>query len=491
VIVRFLEEHLRCFSAASLDFNPAHLSESYARRTSSGQRVVYGMLGLLACLREIQLPAHQIPFELRIDLKTPLVLDVDYAISIEQGDSSSAKVMLRDGSATMMRARLEFHRGVPFHANLPATGVAPRRVSRTLEASEFEPMPVFNGVYSPARLAYQKLLTLLRIDRNVWGDALPLAALCSSYVTGMELPGERATYSGLRLRILRQAVDVPFSFRIALDSYNTQFGLVQSQFALRDATGIWAEGEISAIARPPRCSGITAQIEAGSGRFAGIVALIIGASRGLGAAMALELVAEGGTVVGVYAQSQEDADEVLATSNRLPGRLVMERGDASDLDWCIALKSRVRAEFGRLDLLVCSAAPAIQPLRVEEAYYGRIQAYIAKGLALVAAPLSSFLELVSASGGSVMVISSSAVEEPPAVWPHYVALKAAVEGFVRTAAVGNPKVTFWIARLGRMLTDLSDTPMGRLDAETPQSVARRILEHARGQAVSTGVRFCS
>lgn len=488
--LRIREEHLSCFNAASLDFNPLHLSESYARRTSSGQRVAYGMLGLLASLREIQLPAHHTISDVRVDLKAPLFLDVDYTISVEQGDPSCARVLLRDGSATMMRARLEFRGGASGCANLPEAGIAPRQAPRRLEASDLERMPAFHGAYSPARASYQKLLELLAIDRRVWGDALPLAALCSSYMSGMELPGERGIYSGLKLTILRERIQAPLSFHIALESHHTQFGLTQSRFALNDEEGVWAQGQISAIARPPRCASFAAPTEAGSGRYAGIVALIVGASRGLGAAMALELVAEGGKVVGVYAQSQEDADEVLAASRHLPGYLAMERGDASDPHWCKALNSRVAAKFGGLNLLVCNAAPAIQPLRIEEACYERIQAYLAKGFALVGSPLSSFLEPVSASRGSVLLISSSAVEEPPAMWPHYVALKAAAEGLVRTAAVAHPKVTFWVARPGRMLTDLSDTPMGRLDAETPQSVAKRILDQACGHPASGGLRFC-
>ncbi len=109
---------------------------------------------------------------------------------------------------------------------------------------------------------------------------------------------------------------------------------------------------------------------------------------------------------------------MLAASRNLPGRLLMERGDASDLTWCVALRGRVRAELCALDLLVCNAAPAIPSLRVEEACYDRILAYIGKGLALVGAPLSALLEVVSAPAGCVLALSSSAVEEPPAAWPH-------------------------------------------------------------------------
>jgi NAD(P)-dependent dehydrogenase (short-subunit alcohol dehydrogenase family) len=164
----------------------------------------------------------------------------------------------------------------------------------------------------------------------------------------------------------------------------------------------------------------------------------------------------------------------------------MERGDASNLDWCALLKSRIRTEFGRLELLVCNAAPAIHGLRLEEAFCHRIRSYVESGFALVAAPLCAFLELVSETNGRVLVISSIAVEQPPVLWPHYVALKAAVEGLAQTAAVAHPKVTIWIARPGRISTGLSDTPLSRLEAEPPADVARRILQKVYGSAVATG-----
>ncbi len=436
------------------------------------------------------MPDHQTPSNVRIDFKSPLVLDVDYTITVDAEAFEGVRITIVDGSAAMMRARLRFRSGDPESVGLPENGIAPLRDSRGLKTTDFERMPAFRGAYAPARAAYQELLSSLGIDRRAWGDGLPMAVLCSSYLTGMELPGESAIYSGLRLNILGPPPQVPFDYEIALDSYDSRFGMVKSRFTLGTESAIWASGDISAISRPAHHRGVASCPAAGTGRFAGKSAIIIGASRGLGAAMALELVAEGGTVIGVYSRSQEDANELLAASRNLPGRLIMERGDASDLTWCVALRGRVRAELGALDLLVCNAAPAIPSLRVEEACYDRILAYIGKGLALVGAPLSALLEVISAPGGCVLTISSSAVEEPPAAWPHYVAMKAAAEGLVRTAAVANPKVTFCIARPGRMLTDMSDTPIGRLDAEAPQSVSRRILEHAWEGTASGTVLLC-
>lgn len=488
--VRFSEEDLRRFSAASLDRNPMHLSKTYARKTSAGDCFVYGILGFLTCLAKISLPANQVPSEVRIDFKSPLFLDVDYTIATEKLDVQSYRLSLLDGSTTMMQARLNLRNGKPENVHLPVVVTAPRRSPSRLTPSEIKQILPIQGTYAPARKAYEELLSSLGIDRHVWGDALLMAVLCTSYLSGMEFPGESSTYVGLRLKLLDTPSNTPFVFRIVPDNYDDRFRLVHSQFRLGTVSAIWAVGEISAIIRLARDKHAAIGPSAGAGRFIGKSALIIGASRGLGAAMALNLVAEGASVMGIFLNSQEDADELLAISKKLPGHLIMERGNASDLDWCISLKDQVLAKLGGLDLLICSAAPGIRPLRVEAACCQRILSYIEKGIALVSAPLSTFLEQISASAGCVVAISSAAVEEPPAVWPHYVAMKSAVEGLIRAAAAANPKVAFWIARPGAMLTGLSDTPMTQLDAEDPQEVARRILDRVYQQTAPGTVLFC-
>ena len=90
-------------------------------------------------------------------------------------------------------------------------------------------------------------------------------------------------------------------------------------------------------------------------------------------------------------------------------------------------------------------------------------------------PLTAFLDLVSSSHGSVLLVSSAAVDEPPKAWPHYVAMKAAAEGFVKTAAASYGDVRFRIARPAKIATEFTNTPMGRLDAEDPASVALRMV----------------
>ena len=481
--IEFTERHLQIFRDASLDCNPLHLSAGFARQTAAGERVVYGILGVLACLGKVPAPPGKIPAAIRVDFKSTLKLGVAYTLRQKFDAAGQWKAQLLDGSAVMLRTSISFRDGDAECANLPETGVAPLPAARGLKAADFIPGLAFHGSYTPSRAAYLELLELCGVDRKTWGDALLLTLLCTSYLTGMELPGERATYSGLRAEFSAGPLATPADFAMTLASFQEHFGMAQAAFSLSGRNGIFAQGEISALYTPP-LSAITSCV--GNGRFAGKTALVIGASRGLGAALSLQLAAEGCAVTGVYAQSKDAADTVAQTARGLPGTLCMVQGDASDLAWCAQQKSQLSS----LDLLVCNAAPALQSLRVEAAYFGRIQSYLQKGFALVAAPLSSFLELVDASQGSVLLISSSAVERAPAEWPHYVALKGAAEGLLRAAAAAHPKVRFFAARPRKIETGLINTPMGRADAEKPEAVAGRLLTRTREQCAPGIIHLC-
>jgi NADP-dependent 3-hydroxy acid dehydrogenase YdfG len=84
------------------------------------------------------------------------------------------------------------------------------------------------------------------------------------------------------------------------------------------------------------------------------------------------------------------------------------------------------------------------------------------------------LELLNRSDGCVVIISSAAVENPVREWPHYVAAKRAVEALGCVASLQYPRVRTLIVRPQKLLTTLTNTPMGRLGAASPGLLANRI-----------------
>jgi NAD(P)-dependent dehydrogenase (short-subunit alcohol dehydrogenase family) len=92
----------------------------------------------------------------------------------------------------------------------------------------------------------------------------------------------------------------------------------------------------------------------------------------------------------------------------------------------------------------------------------------------VLAPLCAFLPLLNESKGCSVIVSSVAVEKPVRDWPHYVAAKNAVEGLGLVAPLQYPDTGCLIIRPDKLLTDMTNTPMGRQNAKSPLAFATQI-----------------
>jgi len=95
--------------------------------------------------------------------------------------------------------------------------------------------------------------------------------------------------------------------------------------------------------------------KSGSTELAGRVALVTGASRGIGRAVA-EALAQAGASTAIHCRSNVEQAKKLAAGLSVGGRRAnVYAGDLGDLDACGSLVERVRADFGRIDILVNNA----------------------------------------------------------------------------------------------------------------------------------------
>src|SRR5690349_4297559 len=92
-----------------------------------------------------------------------------------------------------------------------------------------------------------------------------------------------------------------------------------------------------------------------SKKLAGKVAVVTGASKGIGAAIARHLAAEGAAVVVNYASSKEGAERVVADITRDGGKAVAVRANLAKPNEIPRLFSAAKEAFGRLDVLVNNA----------------------------------------------------------------------------------------------------------------------------------------
>ena len=168
------------------------------------------------------------------------------------------------------------------------------------------------------------------------------------------------------------------------------------------------------------------------GKLEGKVAIVTGASKGIGASIAQHLAAEGAAVVVNYASSKEGAERVVGEIKGKGGRAIAVQADVTrqvDVDRLVA--DTIRA-FGRLDVLVNNAgAYEFAPLEdVSDAHVRRL-------LDLnVLAPLLATKAAVARfnGGGSVINISSIVGQKPVPNAAVYSGTKAAIEAITRSLA---------------------------------------------------------
>ena len=157
----------------------------------------------------------------------------------------------------------------------------------------------------------------------------------------------------------------------------------------------------------------------------GKVAIVTGASKGIGAAIAKALGAEGASVVVNYASSKSGADQVVRAITEKGGKAIAVKADVSKADDAKALIDDAVKAFGRVDVLVNnSGVYEFAPLEaITEESFHRLFNTNVLGLLLVTQAAAKHLP----EGGSVINVGSAVSRITPADSAVYTATKGAVD----------------------------------------------------------------
>jgi len=169
-------------------------------------------------------------------------------------------------------------------------------------------------------------------------------------------------------------------------------------------------------------------------RLEGKVALVTGASRGIGAAIAQRLASEGAAVVVNYAGSQAAAEAVVAGIAEAGGRAVAIRADVSVPEECTKLVADTVAEFGALDILVNNAGITRDGLlvRMSDEDWDRVIATNLTGVFSMCRAAGKVM--MKARAGAIVNISSVVGISGNAGQANYSAAKAGVIGLTKSVA---------------------------------------------------------
>jgi 3-oxoacyl-[acyl-carrier protein] reductase len=192
--------------------------------------------------------------------------------------------------------------------------------------------------------------------------------------------------------------------------------------------------------------------------FSGRAAIVTGATRGIGRAIALELAKRGADVAFNYAKSAESAESLKSELEALGVRALAFQCDVANTEAAADMVKQVKDGFGRIDFLVNNAGITRDNLilRMKEADWDEVIDTNLKGAWNFAkAALRTMLR--QESGGSVLNISSISGEIGMPGQSNYSASKAGMIGLTKALAkeVASRGVTVNALALGMVATDMS------------------------------------
>ena len=227
----------------------------------------------------------------------------------------------------------------------------------------------------------------------------------------------------------------------------------------------------------------------------GKTALVTGASRGIGRAIALRLAAEGARVAINYAGNVKAAEEVKAAIEAAGGTAILCRADVADSAAVEAMVADVAKEFGAIDILVNNAGITRDTLlmRMKDEDFAKVLDTNLKGVFYCTKAVSKLM--MKKRSGRIINMASVVGLVGNAGQTNYAAAKAGVIGFSKSAAkeLASRGITVNAVAPGFIGTDmtadlpesvkekaLSDIPLDR--AGQPEDVANAVLFLASDQA---------
>ena len=192
--------------------------------------------------------------------------------------------------------------------------------------------------------------------------------------------------------------------------------------------------------------------------FSGRAAIVTGATRGIGRAIALELAQRGADVAFNYAKSAEAAESLKAEIEALGARALATQADVANTEAAAEMVRQTKDAFGRIDFLVNNAGIVRDTLilRMKEDDWDAVIDTNLKG-AWNFAKAAVRVMLRQEGGGSILNITSISGVVGMAGQSNYSASKAGMIGLTKALAreVASRKVTVNALALGMVATDMS------------------------------------
>ena len=209
-------------------------------------------------------------------------------------------------------------------------------------------------------------------------------------------------------------------------------------------------------------------------KLAGLVALVTGGTRGIGAAICRSLASQGASVAAGYSGDRDNAERFVKEFERDfdgPGRITIHQGNVSKPEDCCRVVQEVLDQHGRIDILVNNAGITMDKMAMKMSIedWNTVLAVNLSGSFYMAQPVLE--HMVERGTGRIIFVSSVIGETGNIGQANYAASKAGMLGLTKTLA---KETAFILARAGRN----ADNGVGiTVNTVTPGFVATEMLEN--------------
>lgn len=209
----------------------------------------------------------------------------------------------------------------------------------------------------------------------------------------------------------------------------------------------------------------------------GKVAVVTGASRGIGRAVAIQLAKAGAKVVINYAGNHQAAEEVLDTIQSFHGEALLVQGDVSQAADVENLMKQAQERFGRIDILVNNAGITRDGLimRLKESDWDAVLNTNLKGVYLCTKAVSKIM--MKQRAGKIVNMASVVGIMGNAGQANYAAAKAGVIGFTKSMAreLAGRNIQVNAVAPGFIATDMTDVLSDEVKADLESKIPMQKL----------------
>ncbi len=473
--LRVSQEDVNRFARASADRNPLHIDQSFARETPHGRCISHGALVTLAALGVADADRLGHVEAIDVQFRQPVFPGDEHVISVPDSTREKMRIEVRRGGRVAVTITVASRDDnvlltTALQEESPANPKSPRRCT-------LEDLSQQRGLSVQERYTCRlDLLSTLATDLGAGHvpETILLWLAAASYTVGMLIPGRDSIFVGAR--IVRCSTPSSGSLRLSVSSVDDRTGMIDIDATL-DQKEASARMALQAFLRPrvptPDRASIARYLRPSSD-LSDQTVLVVGASRGLGAALCGAFVSQGATVWAGFSRSATHIERLRRNFD--PERIRPLRFDAEDPQQTKKAFEALRREGDTLDgLVLCAAPPPYEAALHPETSKGALR-FLTTSLAAMLNPLAEGLQLLSPDGW-LIVMSSSVVDDPAQAWPHYVIAKAASEGAAIYCA-RHTTARVLVVRAPKMWTDSTNTPMSKISAVPSEQVAAAITRWA-------------